>query len=142
MHDYFHRSDIQEFDYDINHLLHAASILMSYSFVLPAILWISTQCLNMQALLLVDWVCLYGYSLVPFMPAVVICIIPFGLVSWITLLLATGVSCSLVVRNVAAPLLSSDVGQAKASPILLAILGTHGIFFFFLKFSFYHHKHS
>jgi hypothetical protein len=142
MHDYFHRSDIQEFDYDINHLLHAASILMSYSFVLPAILWISTQCLNMQALLLVDWVCLYGYSLVPFMPAVVICIIPFGLVSWITLMIATVVSCSLVVRNVAAPLLSSDVGQAKAPPILLAILGTHGIFFFFLKFSFYHHKHS
>ena len=139
MHDYLHKNDVEEFDYDINHLLHAASVLCSYAFGLPLILWVTTQCMNMQALLLVEWVCLYGYSLVPFLPAVVLCIIPFGIVSWIFLLMATIVSCSLIVRNVAAPLLSSDVGQAKAPPVLLAILGTHIIFFLFLKFSFYHH---
>jgi hypothetical protein len=139
MHDYLHQTAEEEFDYDINHLLHAASVLCSYAFGIPFILWITTQCMNMQALLLVEWVCLYGYSLVPFVPAVVLCIIPFGIVSWVFLAMATVVSCSLVVRNVAVPLLSTDVGQAKAPPILLAILGTHIMFFLFLKFSFYHH---
>ena len=139
MHDYLHKDDIEEFDYDINHLLHAASVLCSYSFVLPTILWVTTQCMNMQALQLAEWVCLYGYSLVPFVPAVFLCIIPFGLVSWICLMAATLVSCCLVVRNVAAPLLSSDVGQAKAPPLLMVILGSHAVFFLTLKFYFYHH---
>lgn len=140
MHDYLHKNDIEEFDYDINHLLHAASVCCSYAFALPFILWITTQCMNMQALMLADWVCLYGYSLVPYVPAVILCMIPFGIVSWILLLVATLVSGSLVVRNVAAPLLSCD--QAKAPPILLAILGAHIVFFLFLKFSFYHHTSS
>jgi hypothetical protein len=138
MHDYLHRPDIQEFDYDINHLLHAASVLCTYSFGVPIVLWLTTQCMSMQALLLVEWVCIYGYSLVPYVPAVMLCIIPFGIVSWVFLIMATVVSCSLVVRNVTAPMLASDVGHAKAPPILLAILGTHIIFFLFLKFSFYH----
>ena len=54
MHDYLHKDDIEEFDYDINHLLHAASVLCSYSFVLPTILWVTTQCMNMQALQLAE----------------------------------------------------------------------------------------
>jgi len=140
MHDYLHRSDVEEFDYDINHLLHAASVLCGYAFVLPSVLWMTTRCMGIHNILLVDWVCLYGYSLTPFLPAVLLCVIPFGIVSWVLLGLATGVSCCLIVRNVAAPMLASDVGQAKAPPIILAILGTHVIFFLFLKFSFYHHN--
>lgn len=142
VHDYMHKSDVEEFDYDINHLLHAASVLCAFAFGLPVLFWITTQCLTIQALLLVEWVCLYGYSLVPFLPAVILCIIPFGIVSWILLSMATVVSCSLVIRNVAVPMLSSDVGQAKAPPVLLAIMGSHIIFFLFLKFSFYHHTAS
>jgi len=142
VHDYMHKSDVEEFDYDINHLLHAASVLCTYAFGLPVLFWVTTQCMTIQALLLVEWVCLYGYSLVPFLPAVILCIIPFGIVSWILLSMATVVSCSLVIRNVAAPMLTSDVGQVKAPPVLLAIMGTHIIFFLFLKFSFYHHTAS
>jgi protein YIPF1/2 len=96
--------------------------------------------MSMQALLLVDWVCLYGYSLVPYLGAVMICVVPLGILSWIALIAATVMSVSLVVRNVAAPLLSSDVGQAKAPPVIMAILGMHLIFLFFMKFSFYHKK--
>jgi len=139
MHDYLHATEIEEFDYDINHLLHAASILSGFSFGVPFILWLTTQFMSMQGLKLVEWVCIYGYSLVPYVPAVMICIIPLGIISWICLLLATIISCSLVVRNVAGPMLASDIGQVKAPPVLLAILGVHIIFFLFLKFSFYHY---
>jgi len=138
MHDYIHKSDMEEFEYDINHLLRAASVLCSYSFGLPIILWMTTLCMNMPALLLVEWVCIYGYSLVPFIPAVILCLIPNGLLLWILLTLATVISCSFVVRNVAVPMLSTDAGQAKASPVLMAIMGSHVIFLLFLKFSFYH----
>jgi hypothetical protein len=142
MHDYLHRGDNvdEEFDYDINHLLHAGWIMCTFTFVLPFVIWVTTQCLNMQALLLVDWVCLYGYSLTPFVPAVILSVIPFGLISWICLFLAMMISGSLIVRNVLPPMLSSDVGQAKAPPLILAIMGAHVIFFLTVKYSFYHHK--
>jgi hypothetical protein len=143
MHDYAHSTDMEEFDYDINHLLHAATMCCGYAFVLPTILWVTTQCcMALNALQLVEWVCLYGYSLSPFLPAVMVCIIPLGIVSWVLLAAATAVSCLLVVRNVAHPLLSSDVGQAKAPPILLSILGSSVIFFLSLKFTFYHYTDS
>jgi protein YIPF1/2 len=104
-------------------------------------LWITTQCcMSMKALTLAEWVCLYGYSLVPFLPVAVLSIIPVGIVSWVLLAAATAVSVLLVVRNVAHPLLANDIGQAKAPPIILIILGTHVVFFLFLKFSFYHHS--
>lgn len=140
VHDYFHRSDVEEFDYDIKHLLHASTVLLVFSLILPSVIWITTQFMNMQALLLVDWVCIYGYSLVPYLPAVLFCFLPGAFFSWIFLLAATIVSGSLIIRNVAPPLLSSDVGRAKAPPLILAIMGFHFIFFLYLKFSFYHHR--
>jgi protein YIPF1/2 len=129
----------EEFDYDIRHLLNAAYICCGFAFVLPTILWITTQCcMSMKALTLPEWVCLYGYCLVPYLPVAVLCVFPLGLVSWILLAIATTISVLLVVRNVAHPLLANDIGQAKAPPIILIILGCHVIFFLFLKFSFYH----
>lgn len=140
MHAYLHRDDVEVFEYDINHLLHAGSVFSSFAFVLPAIIWITTKFMNMEALSLVEWECLYGYSLVPYIPAVLLCVIPIGIFSWAFLIMATLVSCSLVVRNVSAPLLSTDAGQTKAPPIILGILGVHIIFFFVVKFTFYHHR--
>mmetsp|Transcript_59230 Transcript_59230/g.68141 ORF Transcript_59230/g.68141 Transcript_59230/m.68141 type:complete len:358 (+) Transcript_59230:153-1226(+) len=146
MHNFVHRNDVDEFDYDINHLLHAASILISFAFVLPTILWITTKCcMGMQALQLVEWICLYGYSLVPYMPAVFLSTIPFGIVAWVTLGLATAASCLMVIRNVSPALLSSDTsgtglgGQAKGPPTILIMLGCHIIFFLMLKYTFYHY---
>jgi len=141
VHGYVHRNDVDEFDYDINHLLHAASVLMSFAFVLPTILWMTTTCcMSMNALSLAEWLALYGYSLVPFMPAVVLSIIPFSIVAWISLGAATGASCLLVIRNVAGALLASESpgAQAKGPTIILIILGCHAVFLLVLKFTFYH----
>lgn len=145
MHNYVHRNDVDEFDYDINHLLHAASVLFSFAFLLPTILWVTTQfCMGMQALQLVEWLCLYGYSLVPFMPAVFLSTIPFAIIAWVTLGIATAVSCLMVIRNVAPALMSSSTsssigGQAKGPPIVLVILGCHIVFFLIVKYTFYHY---
>lgn len=145
LHGYVHRNEVDEFDYDINHLLHAASILVSFSFGLPTILWMTTTCcMSMNALQLVEWICLYGYSLVPYLPAVVLSVIPVSIIAWVTLAAATTVSCLLVIRNVAPVLMGSDTGNggvggpAKGPPIVLAMLGCHVVFFLVLKFTFYH----
>lgn len=140
MHAYLHRSDVEVFEYDINHLMHAASVFSTFSFMLPAVFWVTCKCMNMEALSLVEWECLFGYSLVPFVPAVMMCVIPFAIFSWIFPLGATIMSCSLVVRNVSAPMLSTDAGRAKAPPLILAILASYLIFFFIVKFTFYTHR--
>mmetsp|Transcript_75923 Transcript_75923/g.114336 ORF Transcript_75923/g.114336 Transcript_75923/m.114336 type:complete len:331 (+) Transcript_75923:85-1077(+) len=140
MHAYLRKDDLDEFDYDMNHLIHAATVLCGFSFVLPTIFWITTQCMNMQALLLVEWVCLYGYSLTPFLPTVMLCVIPVAILQWVLIAVATVVSGLLIVRNVTAPMLSTDVGQAKAPPLILSIIGCHVIFLLYFKISFYHVK--
>src|SRR5688500_2842706 len=100
MHAYiYYTDDVKKFEYDINHLVHASTILLFYSFLLPTILWVTTQCMSMQALLLVEWVCLYGYSLMPYVVACILCVIPLSIISWVALLAATVASCSLIVRN-------------------------------------------
>eukprot|EP00536_Pseudo-nitzschia_multiseries_P016015 jgi/Psemu1/247244/estExt_Genewise1.C_10000017 len=154
IHSYVHRNDVEEFDYDINHLLHAASILVTFAFGLPLVLWMTTTCcMSMNTLQLAEWLCLYGYSLVPYMPAVVLSILPFSIIAWVTLALATVTSGLMVIRNVAPSLMSADTsgtgngigGQSKGPPIVLAILGCHLVFFLVLKFTFYHfspHKHT
>jgi len=93
--------------------------------------------MSMQALGLVDWVCLYGYSFVAFVPATCLCLIPSEVVIWVSLAVATALSAILVLRNVAGPLLASDVSQSKSGPLLLAILGSHVILLLTLKLAFY-----
>merc|ERR1711957_147823 len=92
-----------------------------------------------------EWICLYGYSLVPYMPAVFLSTIPFGILAWVTLGLATFASGLMVIRNVSPALLSSDTsgtgigGQAKGPPIIIIMLGCHIVFLLMLKYTFYHY---
>jgi hypothetical protein len=128
---------MDEFEYDISHLIRALTILSTWSFFVPTLFWVMTQCMGMQALRLVDWVCLYGYSMVAFVPATCLCLIPSEIVQWISIAIATAISAILVLRNVAGPLLASDVSQTRSGPLLLAILGTQVILLLTLKLAFY-----
>lgn len=134
---YLHSDNMDEFEYDITHLIRALTILSTWSFFVPTLFWLTTRCMSMQALALVDWVCLYGYSMVPYGPATCLCLIPVEIVIWISLAVATAISAILVLRNVAGPLLASDVSQGKSGPLLLAILGSHVILLLTLKLAFY-----
>jgi hypothetical protein len=134
---YLHSDNIDEFEFDISHLMRALTILSTWSFAIPTLFWLTTRCMGMNALYLVDWVCLYGYSMLPLLPATVLCLIPSEIVMWVVLAVATAVSGILVLRNVAGPLLASDVSQSKSGPLLLAILGMHVILLLTLKLAFY-----
>ena len=136
MSNYF-RVNPSEVEYDISHLASAMTVCFSFSFGVPILFWVLTQCMAMQAMHMVEWICLYGYSLVGFLPATLLCLIPFELWVWFCLTAATVTSGLLIVRNVAAPLLSSDAVGNKAGPILMAIMGSHVIFLIVVKLVFY-----
>lgn len=94
----------------------------------------------MNALSWAEWVCFYGYSMVPFLPASLLCIIPSNILAWVILGVASAASCLLVLRNASSPILAADPsGVQKAMPIIIAILACHFIFFVSLGITFYHH---
>lgn len=134
---YLRADNIDEFEYDVGHLVRAMSVCFGFVFGAPALWWLVTQCMGMQALMLVDWICLYGYSMVPYLPATFLCLVPWHPWMWVCLTAATVMSAMLVVRNVAAPLLAADSSANKAGPILLAVMASHLIFLLILKIVFY-----
>jgi len=127
------------FEYDLQHLIRASTILFTFVFVIPTIYWMGTNCMGLRALNLVDWICYYGYSMTPFLPAVVICMLPSSIWSWLVLLVATAASALLVIKNVSNALLAVDASGSKAPTIVMSILGVHVIFFFTVKLVFFKH---
>jgi hypothetical protein len=131
----------QEWDYDINQLLHATWILYSFSVVIPAIFYVVFRVAGVTALGLVDLICCYGYSLVAYLPVTWLCIIPIHAVQWTSLGVATALSGMLVVRNVMGPILESAAGpsgQGKSGGLIMSVMGCHLVFFLVLKLTFYH----
>lgn len=139
----------EEWDYDINQLLHAIWILYSFSFILPMILYLIFRLMNVISFSIVDLICLYGYSLVPYMPSTWICTFPVSWLQWLVLCVSTVISGLLVLRNVTGPIMESSVcgggggggmgGQGKSGGLIMAVIGCHFIFFLVLKLGFYHH---
>eukprot|EP00585_Thalassiosira_rotula_P005921 CAMPEP_0196133614 /NCGR_PEP_ID=MMETSP0910-20130528/2766_1 /TAXON_ID=49265 /ORGANISM="Thalassiosira rotula, Strain GSO102" /LENGTH=401 /DNA_ID=CAMNT_0041393357 /DNA_START=59 /DNA_END=1261 /DNA_ORIENTATION=+ len=103
----------EQWDYDINQLLHATWILYSFSIGLPSVVYFVFRLMGVGnnggngGLGLVELVCLYGYSLVPYLPAVFLCIVPASWLQWLFLAVATTFSGMLVLRNLAGPILES-----------------------------------
>jgi len=133
----YFRTNPNEFEYDVTHLIRAMTVCFSFSFGVPALFWVLTQCMAMQALLMVEWICLYGYSMVVYLPTALLCLVPIEIWVWLCLITATAMSGLLVVRNVAAPLLSTDTTGSKAGPLLMAVMASHVIFLIVLKLAFY-----
>jgi len=129
----------EEFEYDINHLLHALWIVFTYSFAVPTVFWLTCQCLGMSGIPWAMWVCCYGYSMTSvLLGALVAWWLPYELWHWIVLAVAAAASGLLIVRNLSTPLLAQDAANhAKAAPVLLAILGAHVIYLLVLKITFY-----
>lgn len=131
--------DVEEFDVDIHLLLHASSAVLVFVFCIPTAFWLGTTCMGMPTISWALWVCCYGYSQVPYMPAtILIALLPFELISWCSLLAATVASNLLILRNLSTPLLAQDsANNTKAGPVIIAILGCHVIYCVVLKAVFF-----
>ena len=148
--------EVEAFEYDMNILVRSSTILAMFVVGLPTALWLACTCLAMPNIPWAMWVCVYGYSMTPYLVGTLLAWIPNALWQWLVLTAATVASGLLVVRNLATPLLSQDssshaaatsggsgaigIGGGdhhKASPIIMSILGAHFVFLLILKFAFY-----
>jgi len=130
----------KNFDYDVAHIIRAMVLLFSFSFGLPSILYVILQCMGVPVALM-NLVVLYGYSLVPYLPITIFCMIPDDVVVWLLLVFATAVSLIFLLRNVSGFVLS-QTSQEKAGPVLIFIVCCHIVLFLVLKIGFYHHVHK
>ena len=78
---------------------------------------------------------LYGYSLTPYLPACLLCLIPVTAVHWLSLLLASCASTALILRNLMGPIMESEETRARA--MLGWFAGCQVIMFLCLKLVFY-----
>jgi protein YIPF1/2 len=129
----------EEFEVDFVHLLRASGIVFTFVFGMSTALWLSSNCMGMPGISWAMWTCCYGYAQSPFLIAsVLVTLLPFPLASIITLSVAAAVSVLLILRNLSTPLLAQDSAtHAKASPIILAILGGHVVYLISIKVAFY-----
>jgi hypothetical protein len=126
------------FEYDLNHLVRAMTVVNSFVFGVPTFFWLAATCLGMPGVPLTLWICCYGYSMVPFAVATLLAWIPWEIVEWFVLASAAVSSALLVVRNLSTPLMQQDSSNhAKAAPLIMGIMGAHVCFLFVLKFTFY-----
>jgi len=130
---------MKDFEYDISHLVHAFTVVIFFTAVVPFTLYVLLRFLGTR-IALVQLVCLYGYSLVPFGIASLLCLIPLLFWEWLILFVASLMSCLLILRNIAGPIIGSGMSQQKSGAVLIFILACHFIFFLVLKLTFYHHS--
>ncbi|XP_077412363.1 protein YIPF1 [Vanacampus margaritifer] len=80
----------------------AATAIFSYAWLVPLavwgfLLWRNNKIMNLVSYSFIEIVCVYGYSLSIYIPAVVLWILPFEWVRWLTILLALLLSGSVLV---------------------------------------------
>ncbi|CAI5640180.1 protein YIPF1 [Oreochromis niloticus] len=80
----------------------AATIIFSYAWLVPLavwgfLLWRNNKMVNLVSYAFMEIVCVYGYSLSIYIPAVVLWILPFNWLSWCTIVVALCLSGSVLV---------------------------------------------
>lgn len=123
--------------YDFQSFLTLASMVYSFAAGVPAALWFGMRQFNAK-FKLITAVCLYGYSLLAFIPAAVVCVFPSQLFpfpfSWFMFLSAGVVSTLFLLRNIA-PIVVEHTAQHAV--LILGVLGiVQFIFTITLKFNF------
>ena len=132
---YMHSEDKDKFVYDYNHVPHAIFIIYGFGFGAPFVLWLIMKFLFKIDIDLITNICIYGYSYTILIPILLVCIIPFKLISTLALLYFLIHSCTFLFYNMYL------VIQQKAQKSKYVVLGLLGgiqlLLFFFLKFYFF-----
>ena len=132
---YMHSEDKDKIVYDYNYVPHAIFIIYGFGFGAPFVLWLIMKFLFKIDIDLITNICIYGYSYTILIPILLVCIIPFKLISTLALLYFLIHSCTFLFYNMYL------VIQQKAQKSKYVVLGLLGgiqlLLFFFLKFYFF-----
>lgn len=123
--------------YDFQSFLTLASMVYSFLAGVPLALWFSVRQFNSKFKLSTA-LCLYGYSLMPFIPAAALCIFPTQLFpfpyAWLLFLGAGSISILFLLRNLA-PTIIESTGD-KAFIVLGALALIQFVFTLMVKFNY------
>jgi hypothetical protein len=123
--------------YNFAKLSVAAFVLYGYMVLLPILVWMFSKYAMKESMSLSKLACLYGYSLVPFIPAALLCIIPSSFLRWIFIGGAYAVSASFLLRNMRDSLNSGFDDSRRAVVTLTVLLVLHaGLTLFFNMYFF------
>jgi len=127
----------QDFEGDISALLHAFWVIYAFSFGIPIVSWGALKCLGegVQGLDFMTLLCLFGYSLLPYIPAALVCAIPITALHWVALFGAMAFSSGLVMRNLIGPVMEG--GEKKSRALLGWFAGCQFVMFFVMKIVFF-----
>ncbi|XP_028831611.1 protein YIPF1 [Denticeps clupeoides] len=106
----------------------AATAIYSYAWLVPLALWgvltwRQSKVVSMVSYTFLEIVCVYGYSLFIYIPAVVLWIIPYEVLRWCSILVALCLSGSVLVLTFW-PAIRSDRPRIVMA-VLLAVVGLH-----------------
>jgi hypothetical protein len=132
---YVHCEDKTKFVYNYNHVPHAIFIIYGFGFGAPFLLWIISKFLFRIDIDLLINMCVYGYSYAILVPILILCIIPYRLISTLALLYFLIHSCTFLFFNL---YLIIQQKAPKAKYVVLALLGgVQFALFLLLKFYFF-----
>lgn len=132
---YMNSEDKEKFVYNYNHVPHAVFIIYGFGFGAPLILWIISKFIFKIDIDLITNMCVYGYSYAILIPVLLICIIPFKLVSTISLLYFLIHSCAFLFYNMI--LIIQNKAPRSRFVVIGLIGGIQFILFLLLKFYFF-----
>ena len=123
-----------EWVYNFEVVLTAASMIYSFLSCVPLLLWFIMRQFDAK-LTLIQALCLYGYSLVLFIPAAAVCLVPFPMTDWLSMLGAALASALFLVRNVSTLVVTH--AKEHAMPIFGGLVLTQFIFCLSIKITFF-----
>lgn len=112
---YLSTSTNGEWSYNIKFLSVASSVIYGFCLLNPGFLWLSLKYQNIQNLGSIQSLTIYGYSIITFLPASILCIIPNHGVQWASVFVAFGFSTVFLSRNLWKLLTGSSVSYAQIS---------------------------
>eukprot|EP00172_Hildenbrandia_rubra_P001900 Plantae.Rhodophyta-Hildenbrandia_rubra.ctg25289.p1 GENE.Plantae.Rhodophyta-Hildenbrandia_rubra.ctg25289~~Plantae.Rhodophyta-Hildenbrandia_rubra.ctg25289.p1 ORF type:complete len:327 (+),score=69.35 Plantae.Rhodophyta-Hildenbrandia_rubra.ctg25289:266-1246(+) len=107
---------------DFKNLVEAALVFYGYVGGASVVVWGGKRYLKLGGGL-VYALCVYGYSMAPLIPAVLVCAVAHEIVSWVVLILAFGLSAMFVLRNIWIEPLSDDALNPGGAGIIGAVSG-------------------
>jgi len=136
-----------EWSYDFQTVVNVASTVYGFIACIPTAIWIilkqyeqsiPSTGIQPKPLNLVTAISIYGYSLLSYIPATLLCLIPSEFVTWISFLVASMISSLVLVRNVGPVILTYNVNPQHV-PIALGLLGcSQLLFMLIIKLSFFY----
>ena len=115
----------KEWVYDFQAFLTLASIVYSFAAIVPLIIWFGLRQFNTKMRLITTF-CLYGYSLIFYIPISLMCIFPSQVFTWLLFIVGGTSSTLFLLRNLA-PLVVAHASQNAAA--LLGVLGAMQLIF-------------